>query len=87
MKLDFDPRKNITKLDYFIMQFDRVNHKIKDLLVVRSIVKNWYDVLFFRVGLKKPKFVMQLHNGQIKMCLFVFFKYLINTFDIITNLD
>ena len=67
MKLDFDPRKNITKLDYFIMQLNRVNNKIKDLLVVKSIVKNWYDVLFFRVGLKKPGFVMQLCNSQIKV--------------------
>ena len=67
MKLDFDPRKNITTLDYFIMQFNRVNNKIKDLLVVKSIVKNWYDVLLFRVGLKKPKFVIQLCNSQIKV--------------------
>ena len=64
MKLDFDPRNNITKLDYFIMQLDRVNHKTKDLLVVKSIVKNWYDILLFRVGLKKPKFIMQLRNGK-----------------------
>ena len=64
MKLDFDPRKNITKLDYFIMQFDRVNRKIKDLLVVKSIVNNWYDVMLFRVGLKKPKFIMRLRNGK-----------------------
>ena len=64
MNLDFDPRRNITKLDYFIMQFDRVNQKTKDLLVVKSIVKNWHDVLLFRLGLKKPGFVMQLRNGR-----------------------
>ena len=64
MKPDFDPRKNITKLDYFIMQFDRLNRKIKDLLVVKSIVNNWYDILLFRVGFKKPGFVMQLRNGK-----------------------
>jgi FkbM family methyltransferase len=64
MKLDFDPRKNITKLDYFIMQFDKVNRKIKDLLVVKSIVNNWYDVILFRVGLKKPGFIMWLRNGK-----------------------
>jgi FkbM family methyltransferase len=64
MKLDFDPRKNITKLDYFIMQLNRVNSRIKDLLVIKSIVNNWYDILLFRVGLKKPKFVMQLRNGK-----------------------
>jgi FkbM family methyltransferase len=37
---------------------------MKDLLVVKSIVKNWYDVLLFRVGLKKPGFVMHLRNGK-----------------------
>ena len=64
MKLDFDPRTNITKLDYFMMQLNRISSKIKDLLVVKNIVKNWYDVLLFRVGLKKPGFVMQLRNGK-----------------------
>ena len=64
MKLDFDPRKNITKLDYFMMQLNRISSKTKDLLVVKNIVKNWYDVLLFRVGLKKPGFVMQLRNGK-----------------------
>ena len=64
MKLDFDPRKNITTLDYFIMQPDKVNRKIKDLLVVRSVVKNWYDILLFRIDLKKTGFVMQLRNGK-----------------------
>ena len=53
MKFNFNPKNNITRLDYFIMHFDMVNRKIKDLLVVRSVVKNWYDVLFFRIGLKK----------------------------------
>ena len=51
MKLDFDTKKNITKLDYFIMQLNRVDSiiksRIKDLLVVKSIVNNWYDVLLF----------------------------------------
>ena len=68
MKLDFDPRKNITTLDYFIMQLDKINrkinHKIKDLLVIRGIVKNWYNILLFRIDLKKTGFVMQLRNGK-----------------------
>ena len=85
MKLDFDPRKNIIRLDYFIMQLNRANNKIKDLLVVQSTVRNWYDVLLFRIGLKNG-FVIHRHNSQIKMCLFVFVKYPINNFDIITNL-
>ena len=41
MKLDFDPKKNITSLDHFILPFKKVNKKINDLLVVRKIVKNW----------------------------------------------
>ncbi len=64
MNLDFDPKKNITRLDYFIMQLNRINNKIKDLLVIQSLVKNWYDVLFFRIGLKKTRFVMQLSNDK-----------------------
>ena len=60
MKLDFDPRKNITKLDYFIMLLNKIN----DLLVIERIVKNWYDILLFRLGLKKTGFVMQLRNGK-----------------------
>ena len=68
VKLDFDPRKNITRSDYLIMQVDRlgniVNHKINDLLSIHGMVKNWYDVLLFRAGLKKPGFVMQMRNGK-----------------------
>lgn len=64
MKLDFDPKKNITRLDHFIIPLNKVNFKIRDLLVVRSIVKNWHDILLFRIGLKKPGFVMQLRNGK-----------------------
>ena len=64
MKLDFDPKNNITAFDRVIMQFKKTNNRINDLLVVRSIVKNWQDVFLFRVGLKKPGFVMQLRNRK-----------------------
>ncbi len=60
MKLDFDPRKNITVFDNIIMPLKRV----KDLLAVRRIVKNWEDIFLFRIGLKKAGFVMQLRNGK-----------------------
>ena len=66
MKLDFDPKKNITRLDHFIIPLNKVNFKIRDLLVVRSIIKNWHDILLFRIGLKKPGFVMQLRSGKKK---------------------
>ena len=64
MKLDFDPRKNITTSDYVIMRLNRINQKINDLLTIHSMVKNWYDILLFRVGFKKPRFVMRLRNGK-----------------------
>ena len=60
MKLDFDPRKNITVFDNTVMPLKRV----KDFLVIHRIVKNWQDIFLFRVGLKKPGFVMQLRNGK-----------------------
>ncbi len=63
MKFDFNPKKNITSLDYFIIRLNKIN-KINDLLTVRKIAKNWYTILFFRLGLKKPGFVMQLRNGK-----------------------
>ena len=55
MKLDFDPRKNVTKLDYFIMHISRVNFKqrIHYFSVTRKIIRNWVEVIFFRLGLKK----------------------------------
>ncbi len=64
MKLDFDSKNNITAFDKVIMRFKKANNRINDLLVVRGIVKNWQDVFLFRVGLKKPGFVMQLCNGK-----------------------
>ncbi|BCS91235.1 MAG: hexuronic acid methyltransferase AglP [Candidatus Micrarchaeota archaeon] len=61
MQLNFDPKKNISKIDY---PFICVN-KINDLLIVSKIVKNWYDVLLFRLGIKK-KLTMKLRSGKVK---------------------
>ena len=49
MDLDFDPKKNISKIDYLFVYLNRV----KDLLTIRKIAENWYDVLLFRLGVKK----------------------------------
>ncbi len=57
--MDFDPKKNITKLDYLLMPFT----KFGDFLAIKSMVKNWPDVLLFRLGLKKQTFTMELRNG------------------------
>lgn len=62
MKLNFDPKSNIRSSDYSLIKLNKVN-KIKDLLKVRSIVKNWPTVLAFRTGLKNANFIMELRNG------------------------
>ena len=63
MKLDFDPNMNITKIDYFLGKNNLSRRKVKDLVVVKDIVSNWYDVLLFRFGLKR-NFIMKLRNGN-----------------------
>lgn len=68
MKLDFDPKSNITAFDNVAMQFkiplEKKCLQINNLLAVRSIVRNWQDVFLFRIGIKKARFVMQLRNGK-----------------------
>ena len=64
MKLDFDPKSNITTFDNVAMPLKNMHQRINNLLVVRSIVKNWQDVFLFRVGIKKAGFVMQLRSGK-----------------------
>ena len=59
MKLDFDPRKNVTKCDHLLAPFTQ----FEALLAIKRIVKNWPDVLLFRLGLKK-KFILQLRDGS-----------------------
>lgn len=63
MELNFDPKNNITKQDYFLMQVNRARAKLYYFLSLKKIVKNWLDVLFFRLGLKKH-FVMELRDGK-----------------------
>lgn len=63
MELGFDQKKNITNSDKTIMWFKKVSSKTNDLIVVRGIVKNWPDVLLFRLGFKEANFVMELRNG------------------------
>ncbi len=58
MKIDFDPKKNTSKTDYWLGQFSRIHA----FWVIYKIVKNWQDVLLFRFGLKK-QFTIVLRNG------------------------
>lgn len=63
MNLDFNPKENITNLDKAMASSITINDKINGLLVIKSIVKNWPDVLSFRLGLKEANFTMELRNG------------------------
>jgi len=49
LKLDFDPRNNISAFAYRTAKINKIN----DLLFIRRISKNWIDVLLFRAQLKK----------------------------------
>jgi len=49
LKLDFDARKNMSVFAYFANKINKIN----DLLSIRKIVKNWIEVVLFRVGAKK----------------------------------
>jgi len=53
LKLDFDPRKNMSAFAYFTSKINSKIDKINDLLSMRKIAKNWIDVALFRIGLKK----------------------------------
>jgi len=45
LKLDFDPRKNMSAFAYYYSKIDNIN----GLFQIRRIVKNWYMVGLFRV--------------------------------------
>lgn len=62
MRLEFDPKTNITNLDYVLMYLNKLN-KFHDLLIISRIVKNWQDVLLFRLGLK-TNLILHLKTGH-----------------------
>ena len=61
MKLDFDPRKNITALDYVVSRFIG---KIYDFKYANKIIKNLYSIIFLRLKLVN-KIDIKLKSGKI----------------------
>jgi len=59
LKLDFDPRKNMSAFAYYYSKIDNIN----SLFQIRRIVKNWYMVGLFRAGLKKT-IRMKFRDGK-----------------------
>ena len=49
MKLDFDPRKNMSAFAYLTAKINKIN----GLLFIRKIAKNWIEVALFMIGVKK----------------------------------
>jgi FkbM family methyltransferase len=56
-------KKNITLIDFLLLPFTVLRQNLEGLFVVRKVVKNWSEVILFRLGLKK-KFIMELKNGK-----------------------
>jgi len=63
LKLDFDPRKNMSAFAYLTAKINNKTSKINDLLSMRKIAKNWIDVALFRIGLKKT-LTIKFRDGE-----------------------
>ena len=56
-------KKNISLLDFPLLSLTYLRQKLYDLSVIKKVVKNWPEVILFRLGLKK-RFIMKLRNGK-----------------------
>jgi len=65
LKLDFNPRKNMSAFAYLTAKMNSKIDKINDLLSMRKIAKNWIDVALFRIGLKKTLTIKFRDGKQI----------------------
>ena len=75
MKLDFDPKKNMSAFAYLTAKINGKIDKINDFLSIRKIVRNWADVVLFRMGLKKT-LIIKFIDGKS-----VYFKNMKEYFD------
>jgi len=64
LKLDFDPRRNMSAFAYLTAKINSRIDKINDLLSMRKIAKNWADVALFRIGLKKT-LTINFRDGKV----------------------
>jgi FkbM family methyltransferase len=56
-------KKNITLIDFLLLPFNVFRQNLNGLFVVRKVVKNWPEVILFRLGLKK-RFIIKFRNGK-----------------------
>jgi len=55
LDLDFDPKKNVSIFAKF--------NKVQDILTIKRLVKNWKDIILFKIGLKK-NFIIKMRDGK-----------------------
>jgi len=75
LKLDFDPKKNMSAFAYLTAKINGKIDKINDFLSIRKIARNWADVVLFRMGLKKT-LIIKFIDGKS-----VYFKNMKEYFD------
>jgi len=75
LKLDFDPKKNMSAFAYLTAKINGKIDKINDFLSIRKIARNWADVVLFRMGLKKT-LIIKFIDGKS-----VYFKNMKDYFD------
>ena len=63
MKIDFDARKNMSVLAYYYSKLKGLSNKIYGMHIIYKVVKNWYDVIFFKLGIKK-RIIIKVRNGH-----------------------
>lgn len=64
MRLNFDARRNMTRLDLLCSSLPDIREQARNLKIISWVVKNWYDVVMFRFGLKK-RMTMRFRDGAM----------------------
>jgi len=62
LKLDFDTRKNMSSFAYYYSKLKGLN-KLHGIHLAQKLIRNWYDVIFFKAGIKKS-IIIKLRNGN-----------------------
>ena len=67
MKLDFDPKKNMSIFAYYCARlksyYTAAKTMINNFLSMSKIAKNWFEITIFRIGLKK-KVLIKFRDGK-----------------------
>ena len=58
LRLDFDPRKNMSAFAKFYSKL-----RIVDIKHIIKVTRNWYEIILFRLGLKRKIYIV-LKNGS-----------------------